>query len=76
MKSSEQVPPTPESPPPRKGRGEGVLTPLTPEQTKIIVKNMAAKGATFFDWDKFQRLTWDLPPNTSLADALKALRSK
>jgi len=50
------------------------LTPLAPKQTEAVVKSLGSKGATFFNWDKFQELTRNLPPNISIATVLKSLK--
>lgn len=52
------------------------LIPLAPSQTGRVIEDFSSKGATFFDWEEFQRLTKDLPPNTLIADILASLRGK
>lgn len=53
---------------------KGKLTPLAPKETEGVVKDLESKGATFFDWEKFQELTKNLPPNTRISDILKSLK--
>ena len=50
------------------------LTPLAPKQTEKVVDVLAKKGATFFDWEKFQKLTQSLPADTRITDLLKSLK--
>ncbi|MCR4313304.1 MAG: hypothetical protein NUV58_03585 [Candidatus Roizmanbacteria bacterium] len=54
----------------------GVLTPLIPKLKEEVVKDLNSKGATFFDWIKFQKLTKNLPPETPIAEILKQGRKK
>lgn len=53
---------------------KGKLTPLAPKETEGVAKGLELKGATFFDWEKFQKLTQNLPANTRIADVLKSLK--
>lgn len=56
--------------------GHNKLTPLAPQQTEGVIKGFLSNGAPLFDWDQFQKLTKDLPPNTRIADILKSLKKQ
>lgn len=50
------------------------LVPLTSQQTEGVVKGLKNKGMTFFSWEKFQKLTKDLPADTRITDILMMLK--
>lgn len=52
----------------------GRLTPLASQQAENVVKDFSSRGATFFDFEQFQKLTKDLPPNTRIVDILESLK--
>jgi hypothetical protein len=52
------------------------LVPLAPKQTEGAVKDLKNKGATFFNWEEFRKLTKGLPPNTKISDILAMLRKR
>lgn len=47
---------------------------LTSDKAEKITEQFKEKGATFFDWEQFQKLTRNLPPNISIATILKSLK--
>lgn len=63
-----------EPPPTKVVTKPDTLIPLTSDQTGNVIKTFASKGATYFSWAEFQKLTQNFPPETPIADILALLK--